>query len=293
MIDNTLITGSLTLRHRCLGVGLLCFLTLLLSAEKVMAQERTAVQERTMAQDKVTAQERTVTNAKMFAAAYSRVQDTYLSPEEYSGMEMRYISHTIREKDSTRWSTLFINEGNIAYGKSRSENGSTMSGSYHFQYGRMYQWRFAENRLRVKAGGQAEMTAGFIYNTRNGNNPAQAIAMAAVGPLVHIDYDVRKLTFSYEASCPLFGLTFSPNYGQSYYEIFSEGHYDRNVVPTTIVSTPSIRQTLTVDVPWGRTTWRLGVYGDYRQQQVNSLKRHIYSSGIIIGIATTRKYRTR
>ena len=70
MIDNTLITGSLTLRHRCLGVGLLCFLTLLLSAEKVMAQERTA------------AQERTVTNAKMFAAAYSRVQAPYLSPEE-------------------------------------------------------------------------------------------------------------------------------------------------------------------------------------------------------------------
>lgn len=269
------ITVSLTLSSRYLGVGLMCFITILFGSTSAAAQEKT------------------VTNAKMFAPSYLQVQDTYLSPEEYTGTELRYISHTIREKDSSKWSTLFINEGAVGYGKSRSENGNTISGSYHFQYGRMHQWSLLENKMRIKAGGQAELTAGFIYNTRNGNNPAQAIAMAGIGPLLHIDYDLRRLTVSYEASCPLLGLTFSPNYGQSYYEIFSEGHYDHNIVPTTIVSTPSIRQTLTVDIPWGRTTWRLGIYGDYRQQQVNSLKRHIYSSGIIIGIATNTKRGTR
>lgn len=94
----------------------------------------------------LSAQEKHVTSTKMFGVGYNSVQDTYLSPEHYGGPEVRYLSHTVREraeatcdsnfvqdatKEKTRWTRLIINEGYVSYGKSRSKNGATISGAYH------------------------------------------------------------------------------------------------------------------------------------------------------------------
>ena len=81
------------------------------------------------------------------------------------------------------------------------------------------------------------MRAGFLYNTRAGNNPAQAQFGIDIAPSVAASYTLYTgtgypLTFNYELSVPIMGVMFSPNYGQSYYEIFSEGDYDHNIVPT-------------------------------------------------------------
>ena len=147
---------------------------------------------------------------------------------------------------------------------------------------------FTAGPFSLRAGVQGEFIGGFIYNTRNGNNPAQAIVSLDAGPLVHAEYSLSKVRLSYEASCPLLGLTFSPAYGQSYYEIFERGDYDHNVVPVTIASMPSLRHTLTADIPFLGVTWRIGYLGDYRQQDVNHLKRHIYTSAFMVGIVVRR-----
>lgn len=255
--------------------GLLSILLLLMPAHEAMSQETPSPQ-------------RHVVNAKMAAIGYNTVQDTYLSPESYGGGELRYISHTVRETEGRHWSRLIINEGYGAYGKSRSENGATLSGGYHFQYGFMRDMRLHAERFSLRVGVQGEFTGGFIYNTRNGNNPAQAIVTLDVGPLVHADYSLGRVMLSYEASCPLAGLTFSPAYGQSYYEIFERGDYDHNIVPVTIISMPSLRHTLTADIPFLGVTWRIGYLGDYRQQDVNHLKRHIYTSALMLGVVIRR-----
>lgn len=231
---------------------------------------------------------KTITNAQMAGVGATQILDTYLSPEKYSGTELRYISHTRRERSERNWSRLLLHEGRFAYVSNRANNADEMAGSYRFGYGLIRSWQILGGKLVLRAGAQADAYVGFLYNTRNGNNPAQAQISVDLSPNLAATYNFRLFRktcqLNYEVAAPLLGLAFSPNYGQSYYEIFSRGDYDRNVVPTTFLSSPSLRHTLTFDMTLGRTTLRVGYLGDYRQQEVNNLKYHAYSNILLIGI---------
>ena len=235
--------------------------------------------------------ERTITNARMVSIGQARVLDTYLSALHYSGPEVCYLSHTLRERpDSSLWVREIIHQGNFALLDNHSGLGGEMAGSYNFQYGwhrRVAQIAFRGSELRIDAGGNINALAGFVYNTRNSNNPAQARASVSLAPTAAATYTFfprRPMALRYEVSVPLVGLMFSPNYGQSYYEIFTKGNYDHNLVPTWVGNAPSLRQMLTLDYRIGRTAVRIGYLGDYRQASVNHLKSHYYSHGLVVGI---------
>ena len=237
-------------------------------------------------------------NALMLGVGYTDILDTYLSPEKYRGTDLRFLSHTRREKDSTCLVHQLLHEGSIATADNRSGNGGEIGGGYTFAYSLLRKWQMPVGscHLRLLAGGTAELSVGFLYNTRGSNNPAQARLALQLKPTVAADFDFRlfrrqqrPFTLHYEASAPLCGLMFSPNYGQSYYEIFSRGNYDHNCVPTTIASTPSLRQMLTLDFRALHTTWRIGYLGDWRQASVNNLKQHTYTHALVFGIV--RRFR--
>ena len=237
-------------------------------------------------------------NALMLGIGYTDILDTYLSPEKYRGTDLRFLSHTRREEDSTCLVHQLLHEGCIATADNRSGNGGEIGGGYTFAYSLLRKWQMPVGscHLRLLAGGTAELSVGFLYNTRGSNNPAQARLALQLKPTVAADFDFRlfrrqqrPFTLHYEASAPLCGLMFSPNYGQSYYEIFSRGNYDHNCVPTTIASTPSLRQMLTLDFRALHTTWRIGYLGDWRQASVNNLKQHTYTHALVFGIV--RRFR--
>lgn len=234
----------------------------------------------------------------MLGVGYTDILDTYLSPEKYRGTDLRFLSYTRREKDSTCLVHQLLHEGSIATADNRSGNGGEIGGGYSFAYSLLRKWQMPVGscHLRLLAGGTAELSVGFLYNTRGSNNPAQARLALQLKPTVAADFDFRlfrrqqrPFTLHYEASAPLCGLMFSPNYGQSYYEIFSRGNYDHNCVPTTIASTPSLRQMLTLDFRALHTTWRIGYLGDWRQASVNNLKQHTYTHALVFGIV--RRFR--
>ena len=197
------------------------------------------------------------TSASMIGVGSSHVLDTYITQEKFSGTGITFLN--IRER------------------------------SYNLYWGRYRQWRLFDDRLQLQAGGLANACLGFLYDMTNSNNPAQARFSLNLMPsaIANYGFNIRKQTFSlrYELNLPLVGLMFSPNYGQSYYEIFSLGNYDHNIVPTTFVSAPTFRQVLTLD--WRASSkWsvRLGYLGNYQQAAVNNLKQHIYAHRVMIGI---------
>lgn len=251
-----------------------------------------AAQSDTITSDKV------VTNARMISVGATNILDTYLSQEKFRGTELCYISHTTREPEGRRWSRLTVHQGNIAWADNRSGDGGEIAGAYYFSYGARRKWAFRAGNgdIVLRAGAQIDVTAGFIYNTRGSNNPAQARLGLNLSPSVSATYSTRlgrlPVAVNYEASTPLAGVMFSPNYGQSYYEIFSRGNYDHNVVPTTFISTPSLRQMLTVDVATRLATVRIGYLGDMQQASVNRLKQHIYTHAVLIGIVKRFKITT-
>ena len=219
----------------------------------------------TSAQESVT----NLQNAYQLGIGTTRILDTYLC-----------------QRPGSKWLTLMEHELNFTSAEDRAETVSELQGDYTFFFGKFYNWQMG--RLTVKAGGMGTMNLGFIYNTSNSNNPAQARLSLNIMPSAIATYQFQlwkhRWAVNYELNLPLVGIMFSPNYGQSYYEIFSRGDYDHNIVPTTFVSAPNFRQQLSLDYQASRLlTLRLGYLGDYQQSKVNNLKSHIYLHRVMFG----------
>ena len=243
----------------------------------------------TLAQDTLRSN-KVITNTQMLGIGAVNTLDTYLSPEEYTGTELRYISHSVRE-NGTKLSRELVHQAQILSVRNRRENNNELGGFYNFQYNWQYalgQWNVGEGELRLKVGGGVDTRLGFLYNMRNSNNPAQAYGQVNIAPnaVAAYRFRLRNLPFQlrYEVQVPLLGLAFSPNYGQSYYEIFTRDNYDHNLVVTTPVSAPSLRQLLTLDFTVRHTTFRVGYLGDYQQAKINQLRQHVWSNLLVLGI---------
>lgn len=231
---------------------------------------------------------RYTTRSTMFGIGGTNRLETYISPLEYTGPEVRFMRESIRMTRmwGGRVSTQQFYEGNFSYSKNPTKDSEYLSGDIDWRIGWHYNWTPLP-ALRLMAGLQTGLSCGFVYNTSNGNNPAQgklSTNIAASGMAIYrFNWLRRRFSVRYQFDMPLAGLMFSPNYGQSYYEIFSLGHYDRNVCFTWPGNAPCFSQLLTVDVPIGSGTLRLGYRCDIRQSHVNNLKSHTWSNLFMIG----------
>ena len=222
----------------------------------------------------------------------TNILDTYISPEKYSGTELRILTQSHRQwlkrpawNSQTTFSIAFQNAAQ------RADNSNELGGLISVGYAIRHGWQLNDG-WRIEAGGQAEGGVGFLYNTRNGNNPAQLRLGLNIAPSASASYDFtafrKRFTVDYGVQVPLLGVMFTPHYGQSYYEIFTRGNYDHNVVLSHPFNTPSMRHALTLQLHLKKVSLRLGYLGDYQQADVNNLKYHNYSHLVVFGI--TRRF---
>lgn len=232
---------------------------------------------------------RYVTRATSYGVGFTNVFDTYLSPQEYKGIDFRLSRETIRMTKLFDGNVSVQNffQADLGYTHNRADNNNMFSGLVNWNYGLHYQFRLTEN-FKLLAGGLLDLNGGFVYNLRNSNNPASArayINLDASGMAIwHLKVKHYPLTLRYQVNLPVMGMLFSPHYGQSYYEIFSLGHASGVVRFTSLHNQPSLRQLLTVDLPIGKTNMRFSYLADLQQYKVNHLKTHTYSHVFMVGV---------
>ena len=247
---------------------------------------------------------RFITRATLYGAGLTNVFDTYLSPQEYTGVDFRISRESIR---MTNWMNGRISlqsffQADLGYTHNKVDNNNAFSGLANWNYGLHYHFPITSN-FKLLAGGLADINGGFVYNLRNGNNPAQARAYINLDASGMAIWNLRikscPLTLRYQINLPLIGVMFMPNYGQSYYEIFTLGHWNGVINFTSLHNQPSLRQMLTVDFPVGKAKIRLAYVWDAQQAKVNEIKTHTYSHVFMVGfvkeiyLLRNKKKRTR
>lgn len=268
-------------------IGVILMGCLLLAGGSIQAQ---SVEDRALQELRADSSARTrfITRATMYGVGYTNVYDTYLSPQEYKGIDFRISRESMR---MTKWMNGNVSlqsffQADFGYTHNRVDNNNTFSGLANWNYGLHYNFPITSN-FKLLAGGLIDLNGGFVYNLRNGNNPAQARAYINLDASGMAIWDLRiknyPISLRYQVNLPFAGVMFCPNYGQSYYEIFTLGNWDGVINFTSLHNQPSLRQMLTVDFPVGRVKMRLAYLWDAQQAKVNDIRMHTYSHVFMVG----------
>lgn len=231
---------------------------------------------------------RDVVHGVMVGIGRTHQYDTYLSPLEYAGPQLSFLRETLRMTHlcGGRVSFQTLLDGAISSTDNPAATATDLGGRIGYDAGWNRHWQPLPN-LRVMAGGMVGADVGVLYNTRNGNNPAQARLGADVSASVGgiYGFHVRRTMFTvrYQAVLPLVGCAFAPHYGQSYYEL-SLGDYSGNVAMVYPGNAFALRQLLTVDIPVRRYSLRVGYLSENRQSHLHKICTHDISRSFLIGV---------
>ena len=120
---------------------------------------------------------RYVMRTVLYGAGMSNVLDTYLSPLEYKGPEIRILRENMRMTRLMNGNVSAQNllQANVSYTHNPNQTANMYAGLINWTYALHYQFRLNE-QLKLLAGPMIDLNGGFVYNTRNSNNPAQAKA---------------------------------------------------------------------------------------------------------------------
>ena len=232
-------------------------------------------------------------NTWAFGFGGLNVLDTYLSPQEYKGMSasVSYESERGLPWGRKQWSFSWQTSIAGGYLSSPTNDGREFDTDVIGGIAFMRNWNVESIRLAV--GPSWTIGTGFTYNTRNGNNPAQGKLHTNIGISGKAEYRwtmlSKQFTASILAEMPIAGLMFTPNYGQSYYEIFSLGNYDKNVRFTNPFNSPNFHIQTTLGVKFGKVRVNLGYNCMIRQSNLNNLKAHSWNNQFTIGF--TRNFK--
>jgi hypothetical protein len=229
---------------------------------------------------------RPVNRSTLFGVGKAFLNDSYLSPLRYDGSSMSLMHDRIRGTSLFNGNLLLQQQFliQIATTKNPTASASEYYGNLDYRLTGFYPL-YAASGLRIFGGGGWEASLGGIYNVRNSNNPGSLKVSTNLNLSAMAFYNWKILTFRWQLDTPFAGIFFSPEYGHSYYEIFSLGNNKGTLHFGSFHNQRALRNYFSVDVPVYNITLRAAYLGNYYNTNVNKLVTRIDSHQFMIGIA--------
>ncbi len=231
--------------------------------------------------------------ATMVGIGGYNLRDTYLSPStniNYTGWVARVLNERMKIVRLADYRVSRQQMVNVEFGSTLNGAGTAREYAGFIDYSLGYHYRFTQIApgLKLLAGASARVSGGFIYNTRNSNNPASGKAdldLNLSGVAVY-NFKIRQfpLAFRYQAEIPFAGMLFSVHKGEPYYYL-TLGSRSGLVHFSSFHNKFAMRNYFTLDIPVSRVTIRMGYLNSMYRTDVAGIKTHVLSNSFMIGFA--------
>lgn len=220
--------------------------------------------------------------------------DQYLSPLVYTGTVFRgdYESMRFLSANNNKLSiqkTLMVSGGLT---ENEAKTNSIFYLSLRPGVGLHYHFRPLPD-FKILVGGVWDLTFASKYSFNNGNNPYSADLSTQLNASVLAQYkfSVRQfpVILRYSLRSPLAGVMFVPEYGASYYEMFTLGHLENSVHFSSVLNSLAWNSTLNADLLFKKFTLRISYTHDYEKHHANSLHfesiQNVFSIGTVVNFS--------
>lgn len=219
--------------------------------------------------------------------------DEYLSPISYNGFSMRFSSEKqtpVGKIDSDSGYKWYLqNNLKLLPALTVTRSGSSL---YHCQLDArsnlLYKF-YKSDKIEFDAGASIALRGGGRLIRQTRNNPGSAELMTDLGITSVLKYNFylmgRPVSLRYNGNIAAAGLAFSPEYAQSYYEIFYLGNYENTIKFTSLHNKLHWVQQLNLDIPLKgkQSGFRVSYWNEGRISVLNEINTTILSDQLTFG----------
>ncbi len=232
---------------------------------------------------------RPIRSSYSLAIGRQHTLDTYLSPLTYHGLAVR-LDGSWRKRmpfSPRKWEMVFRGSLETDATSNPAGNAHIVSFFSRFAWGMGRVWEPAPE-WQLTAGAQAALDGGILYLSRNSNNPVAVKASAGIDLWLRASRDLKlrslPATIFWEAQLPTLSAFFSPQYGETYYEIYL-GNHSGLAHCGWWGNHFGFDSLLGAELHFGRRSLLLGWSYRLRSEWVNNLNTSIFSHSAVVGLS--------
>lgn len=231
---------------------------------------------------------RPVTSTYSIELGRKNVLATYLSPLHYTGTDFALSGAWSKAMPFAPESAIMHFDATVNFSSllNPAETAKMVGLNGSFNWGMSWRTQLPAS-IQATLGGTVGMEGGAYYLLRNGNNPVEAIANLSLALRGSISRPMTigrlPILLRDEVSLPSLSVFFSPEYGETYYEIYLGNH--RGLAHAGWWGNNfRINNLLSATLDFGRTALTIGYrFGAYTQWACN-LNTRVITHAFVIGV---------